>query len=196
MIIKIGVDLLKQQKLYKNTVSLSVLIVILISIFAVWFFLEKENSYSEPQEAIIAIEKDLLLIPAYKLNDDALFFFIKDKNNLGTTYVQEGLLGWKAGILTWSSMDNKRNYDEFNGYESHGESLIFGLIKFEEERIVKMDDNNAKFLMLDVMLPSEIVEEYQLEDLCIWYFENDTVPEEKTIQLINNSGEVLDTISL
>lgn len=194
MIIKDGVNLLKQQKLYKNAVS--VLIVILISIFAVWFFSEKANSYSEPQEAINAIEKDLLLIPAYKLNDDALFFFIKDKNNLGATYVQEELLGWKAGILTWSAMDNKRNYDKFNGYQSNGESLIFGLIKFEEERIIKMDENNAKFLMLDVMLPSEIVEEYQLEDLCIWYFENDTVPEGKTIELINNSGEVLDTISL
>lgn len=110
---KTGVDLLKQQKLYKNAVSVSVLIVMLISISAVWFFSEKANSYSEPQEAIIAIEKDLLLIPAYKLNDDAIFFFIKDKNKLGATYVQEGLLGWKAGILTWSAMDNNRNYDEF-----------------------------------------------------------------------------------
>ena len=58
MIIKNGVDLLKQQKLYKNAVSVSVLIVILISISAVWFFFAKANSYSEPQEAIIAIEKN------------------------------------------------------------------------------------------------------------------------------------------
>ena len=186
---------MEQQKIYKNALSVSVLIVILISLSAVWFFGEKANSYSEPQEAIIAIEKDLLLIPAYKLNDDALFFFIKDKNNLGATYVQKGLLGWKADILTWSAINN-RNYDEFSGFQSNGESLIFGLIKLEEDRIVKMGDNDAKLLMLDVMLPSEIVEEYQLENLCIWYFDNNTVPEEKTIELINNSGEVLDTISL
>lgn len=194
MIIKKG-DFVKKQALHKHAVSVSVLIVILISISSAWFFSEKAYSYSEPQEAIIAIEKDLLLIPSYKLNDDALFFFIKDKNNLGATYVQKGLLGWKAGILTWSAMDNNRNYDKFNGVQSNGENLTFGLIKYKEKLIVKMDENNAQLLMLDVMFSPGVVEEYQLEDLCIWYFENVTVPEGKTIELINNSREVIDIIS-
>lgn len=188
--------IVKKQSIYKNTVSVLVLIVILISIFSVWFFSEKANSYAVPQEAVIAIENDLLLIPPYKLNDVALFFFIKDKNNLGATYVQKGLLGWKTDILTWSAMDNNRNYDKFNGVQSHGEKLTFGLIKYKEELIVKMDENNAQLLLLDVMFPPKVVEEYQLEDLCIWYFENVTVPKGKTIELINNSGEVIDAISL
>ena len=41
-----------------------------------------------------------------------------------------------------------------------------------------MDQNFAKFIMLDVKFPLKVVEEYQLEDLCIWYLENDIVPYE------------------
>lgn len=93
-------------------------------------------------------------------------------------------------------MENNRNYDKFNGVQSNGENLTFGLIKYKEELIVKMDENNAQLLMLDVMFSPKVVEEYQLEDLCVWYFENATVPKGKTIELINNSGEVIDAISL
>ena len=187
-------DSVQQQMLNKRAVS--ILIIILLCTFAVCFFTEKSSSYLEPQEAINAVEQDLLLIPAYIKNDDALYFFIKDMNNLGVTYVQRGIVGWKAGILTWSSIDSNRNYDKFTGYKSQGEGLIYGLIKYEEDRIVKMNENEAKYLKLDVMLPQKVVEEYKLEDLCIWYFENATVSEEKTIELISNTGKVIDFINL
>ena len=187
-------DSVQKQMLNKRAVS--ILIIILLCTFAVWFFTEKSSSYLEPQEAINAVEQDLLLIPAYIKNDDALYFFIKDMNNLGVTYVQRGIVGWKAGILTWSSIDSNRNYDKFTGYKSQGEGLIYGLIKYEEDRIVKMNENEAKYLKLDVMLPQKVVEEYKLEDLCIWYFENATVSEEVTIELISNTGKVIDFINL
>lgn len=184
--------------LYKNAkiVSVLILIIIISIIFTFWFMSEKSTSYSEPYEALIAIDKDLLLIPSYKINGNALFFFMKDKNNLGATYVHEGVLGWKAGTLTWAAVDNNRSYEKLNGYRTHDDSLIYGMIKYEEEQIVKMDENKATFLMLDVMLSPEIVEQYQLEDLCIWYFETDNVAEGKTIELINPSGEVIDLIRL
>ncbi|WP_017380968.1 hypothetical protein [Paenisporosarcina sp. TG-14] len=93
-----------------SKISLTVFIGILIFIFLIWFIPEKSDSYSEPQEALLAFDKDLLLIPGNKINGDALFFFIKDKNHLGATFVKEGIFGWKTGMLTWSSIGNKRNY--------------------------------------------------------------------------------------
>ncbi len=51
--------------------------VIVIFIIVIWLVSEKSSSYSEPQEAIFAVEKDLELTPAYKINSYALFFFHK-----------------------------------------------------------------------------------------------------------------------
>lgn len=185
---------MKKGSLYKNAVIAFAVIVIFITV--IWLFSEKSSSYSDPQEAIFAVEKDLVLIPAYKINSDALFFFIKDKNNLGATYVREGLLGWKAGFLTWSSMDNKRNYENLNGYQGQGGNLIFGLIKDGDDRLIQFDDKNATILNLE-MLPTEVVEEYHLKGLYIWYFESDTALEEGKIKLINKTTEeVIDEINL
>ncbi|GAB0166962.1 hypothetical protein LSPCS325_03990 [Lysinibacillus sp. CTST325] len=117
--------------------------VIVIFITVIWLFSEKSSSYSEPQEAIFAVEKDLELIPGYKINSNALFFFIKDKNNLGAIYARKGLWGWKAEFLTWGPMDHNRNYEKLNGYQGHGENLIFGLIKDGDNRLLQLDDKNA-----------------------------------------------------
>lgn len=156
----------------------------------------KSISYPEPQEAIFAVEKDLVLIPAYKINRNALFFFIKDKNNLGATYVREGLFGWKAEFLSWSPMDYERNYENLNGQQGHGENLIFGLIKDGDDRLIQLDGENAKILDLG-MLPSEVVEGNQLKGLYIWYFESETAIEEVKIKLISKTTEeVIDEIDL
>ncbi|MGE8000898.1 aspartyl-tRNA synthetase [Lysinibacillus sp. NPDC093190] len=169
---------------------------IVIFITVIWLFSEKSISYSEPQEAIFAVKKDIELIPAYKINSNALFFFIKDKNNLGATCVRKGLWGWKADFLTWGPMDNKRNHEKLNGYQGYGKNLLFGLIKDGDDRLLQLDDKNATILNLE-MLPAEVVEEYQLKGLYIWYFESDTALEEGTIKLINKTTEeVLDEIYL
>ena len=170
--------------------------VIAFFITVIWVISEKSISYSEPQEAILAVEKDLVLIPAYKLNRNALFFFIKDKNNLGATYVREGLFGWKAEFLSWSPMNLERNYEDLNGQQGHGEHLIFGLIKDGDDRLIQLGDQSAKILNLEV-LPTEIVAEYELTGLSIWYFEIDTALEEDKIKLINKTTEeVIEEIDL
>ncbi|MFT9818431.1 aspartyl-tRNA synthetase [Lysinibacillus sp. NPDC056185] len=185
---------MKKGTLNKNTVIAFAVIAIFITV--IWFVSDKSISYPEPQEAIFAVEKDLALIPAYKINSNALFFFIKDKNNLGATYVRKGLWGWKADFLAWGPMDNKRNYEKLNGYQGYGENLLFGLIKDGDDRLLQLDDKNATILNLE-MLPAEVLEEYQLKGLYIWYFESDTALEEGTIKLINKSTEeVLDEIDL
>lgn len=59
-----------------SKISLTVFIGLLLFIFLIWFIPETSDSYSEPQEALLAFDKDLLLIPGNKINGDALFFFI------------------------------------------------------------------------------------------------------------------------
>ncbi|WP_285395451.1 aspartyl-tRNA synthetase [Lysinibacillus sp. fls2-241-R2A-57] len=185
---------MKQGSFKKNTgIAFAV---IAIFIIVIWLISEKSISYSEPQEAILAVEKDLVLIPAYKINSNSLFFFIKDQNNLGVTYVREGLWGWKVEFLTWISMDKNRNYENLNGYQRYDENLIFGLIKDGDDRLLQLDDKKATILNLE-MLPTEVVEKHQLKGLYIWYFESDTALEEGTIKLINKATkEVIDEINL
>lgn len=123
-----------KQSSFKNGAITFIVIAIFITV--IWVIPEKSISYSEPQEAILAVEKDLILIPAYKINRNGLFFFIKDKNNLGATYVREGLFGWKAEFLSWSPMNPERNYKNLNGHQGHGDNLIFGLIKDGDDRLI------------------------------------------------------------
>ena len=185
---------MRKLSLLKILVAIFLLIVITIS--AIWFKSEKSNSYTEPQEALFAIDKGLLLIPAYKLNKDSLFFFIKDKNNLGAAYVNEGLLGWKAGTLNLGPMNNKSNHYNLKDYQVQDERLIYGLIKDGNERLIKVNKNDAQIINL-AMLPPNVIEEYQLEGLYIWYFESDTTLDGGELKLIDkNTGLVIDTAPL
>lgn len=180
----------------KSLLSIISAIVILIFISVFWVKLEKSDSYSEPHEALFAIDKNLLLISAYKINDKALFFFIKDKNNLGATYVQKSPFGWKSGMLTCSPMNNERSYETLSGYQGHGENLIYGLIKHGDDRLIQIGENTATILNLAMLSPSEVAK-YRLEGLYIWYFESDTFLNEGEIKLINkNTKDVLDIINL
>lgn len=155
----------------------------------------KSDAYSKPQEALLAIDPDLLLIPGYNINDQSLYFFIKNSNQLGAAYAQEGLFGWKAGMLTWSPLDNERNYQSLSDYQVHGESLIYGLIKHGDERIIQIGENHARMLNLAMLPPHDIVK-FRLEDLYLWYFEIDTPLDGEVIKLIDkNTGEELQSIS-
>jgi len=172
-------------------------ILIILVIITILLLLEKQQSYSEPQEALLATEDNLLLVPAYYIEDEALFFFIKNRNNLGASFVGKGFFGWKAGMLTWSSM--KDHYEEkLNGYQRHGENLIYGILKGREGEgfIVKVNENEANILNL-AMLPTEVITQYQLENLSIWYFESETAIEEGEIKLINKeTDQEIDIIEL
>lgn len=105
-------------------------------------------------------------------------------------------MGWKAEYRAWSPIDSKRNYETLNSYQGYGDNLIYGIIKYNENLHIKMGGKNVKTINLET-LPSNVVEEYQLENLSIWYFESDTPLDQEEIKLINkNTGQVLDAISL
>ncbi len=173
----------------KKVMSKRIAVIILIFVFVfIWGMGERASSYSEPSKALFAIDQDMELIPGYKMDDEALYFFIKDKNYLGATFVKKGLFGWKTGMLTWGSADFKVSSENLNGHSGHGENLIYGLIKNGDERIIKMGENEAKLLNLE-MLPNSIVQEYQLQDMYIWYFESETALDSGEIKLLNKSTE-------
>lgn len=175
--------------------SLTSVTLILVLLSVIWVISVKLDSYSEPQEAVFANENDLTLIPGYKNNNKALFFYIKGENHLGATYVQNGLFGWRPKMFTWSPMDKKRDYENLSGYQIHGGNLIYGLIRRGDERLVQVGENDAKMLNL-AMLPPNKVEKLQLEDLYLWYFESETPLNGEEIKLFNNTGEEINSISL
>lgn len=180
----------------KRSLSLMSVIVILIVLSVIWIMFERTNSNSEPQEALFAMDNDLLLIPGYKINDEALFFFINDTDNLGATYVKKGFFDWKAGMTTWSPMDKERNYDKLIGYQVHGENLIYGLIRHGDERLIQIGEHNATILNLAMLPPSDIAK-FQLEGLYIWYIESETSLNKDEIKLLNkNTGEEIDSIEI
>ena len=176
-------DLMKKWQLV--TVALITILIVVI-----WVMSEKSDSYSEPQEALFAVDNDLSLIPSYNINDKALFFFIKGADNLGAAYSRKGLFGWKAEMLTWSPMDNERSYENLNSYQVHGENLIYGLIRHGDDRLVQIGENRATILDLAIMLPPSEVEKLRLEGLYIWYFESDKPLNGGEIKLLNkDTGE-------
>ncbi|PFA63065.1 aspartyl-tRNA synthetase [Bacillus sp. AFS015802] len=167
-----------------------------ITLTSLWAYAEDQNAYSEPYEAILAEDNGLLLIPAYKTEEKSLYFFMKNKHNLGAVYAHEGFFGWKSGMLTWGPITPDRKFDRLEGIKGHGENLIYGLINKGEERIVKVDDENATILYLSSLSP-EVVKEYDLEGVSLWYFEKDPESTYNQVQLVEKEGdEVIQSIDL
>jgi hypothetical protein len=149
----------------------------------------------EPQEALLAIDKNLLLIPAYKVNGESLYFFIKDKDSLGASFVRKGILGWRAGMLSWGLLVKNDNNEKLSGYQGHGENLLYGLIKNGEDRFIEVNGNEATILNLEALSLNE-VKENGLEGLYIWNYKSDTPLDEGEIKLFNkNNRKLLDTIN-
>ena len=81
------------------------------------------------------------------------------------------------------------------GYQGYGDNLIYGLIKNGDELIVKKNEDVAQMLNLE-MLPRNIVEDYHLQDLYLWYIQSEEALEEGEIKLINKySDEVIDEVT-
>ena len=166
----------------------------LAGVLLIWFFSENSNSYTKPEEALLAVEEDLVLIPAYKIDDEALFFFMKNHEQLGASYIHRGLFGWKVGHLDWCYFDRNVGDNQLNGYHGYGDILIYGLMTNGDDQIVTMNNDVAYMLNLE-MLPAQIVDEYQLNGLYLWYIKSDRVMDEGEIKLVNKySNEVIDLI--
>lgn len=176
----------------KLFISLIVLGIILITVFTVWSISENKIFYEEPQKALLGENKDLILIPAYVTEDKALYFFIKDSNNLGAAKINNGLFGWKSDYLVWSTTTGTITDEKFNGYQTDGDEIIFGLMKNGQDFTVMADDIPAEKINLEVSLHNESVE-MDLENVYLWYIESDNLSNIKELILVNqNTNEELD----
>ncbi|MDW0110531.1 hypothetical protein [Sporosarcina aquimarina] len=172
-------------------VGVAVLFVFLIGGLLIWYFIEKEQSFTTPQEAVLEVDPDLVLIPGYQLNNESLFFFINSQENLGAVYAEKGILGWKAGMLTSGTSRFDQIAANFNGFQSQ-DNLYYGVVELKDHQSLRMDDVEVRALNL-MMMGNEIAEQYNLRGLYIWYVELEPAGEQRTLQLIDeDTGEVLD----
>lgn len=166
--------------------------ILLITVFIVWSVSENKVSYEEPQEALLAENEDLVLIPAYVTPDKALYFFIKSSNSIGAAMVNKGLFGWKSDSLVWSTASGMITDEKFNGYQTYGDEIIFGLMENGQEHTVMADDIPANKINLEGSLYDESVE-MDLENVYLWYIESDKLSNIKQLLLVNqNTNEKLD----
>ncbi|WP_421378263.1 aspartyl-tRNA synthetase [Bacillus salacetis] len=182
----------------KKSTSITITVILLISIglLSAWGYNEQKISFAEPNEAILSTNKGLVLIPAYKNDDRSLFFFIKDKNNLGAAVAHKGVFGWKSGMSAWSPFNKRGDYETFGGYQGYGDQLIYGLIRNPEKKIIMADDREAAMLNLE-MLPQSVVKEYNLKDLYLWYFESENTLNIEQLKLLQkDTQEVIQSIDL
>lgn len=177
----------------KLSISLMVLSMIVLSAFIIWSISENKSSYDEPQEALLAENEDLVLIPAYVSQDEALFFFIRNENSLGAAKVYKNLWGWKSEFLTWSSFNSITTGEKIGGYQIYGDELVFGLMEKGDDRVMIINNIPATTINLELSLPDE-ADNDRLSDLYLWYFETDDLLDETNLNLVDrNTNEEIDT---
>ena len=182
--------------LSKAKYSIIFFVIILLIWGAFTLFSEKSASFSKPSEALYSIDENLLLIPAYKVKSESLYFFIKDKNKLGATFVNEGFFGWKAGDLLYSDIGKMKDYEKLNKYQVHDDYLIYGLIRNTHHYQIKVNGHDAKKINL-AKLETSKVKEYHLEGMSLWYYKSKIPLADGKIQLFNqDTKELIDTEKL
>ncbi len=174
------------KKYRKLFIVLTGLSIALIALFSMWSISESRVSYEEPQEALLAEDEDLVLIPTYKTQDEALFFFIENENNLGAAMVFKNLLGWKADFRTWSPFNEITTEEKVGGYQIHGERVIFGLMKDGDDQAMMINNIPAATIALEISLPNK-ADNDELNGLYLWYYETDNLETITSLSLVNRS---------
>jgi hypothetical protein len=162
-----------------------------------WFTGEKAKSFSEPNEALLDLDKDLLLIPVYKENNVSLYFFMKDNDKLGATFLEHGIFGWKtSGNLRYFPIKEHKVYEKLDRYIVHDEYFVYGLINSNVEPLIKLNGTDAKIINL-ASLDSAEIKEYNLENMYIWYYESEMPIANGKIEMFNTqTGDQIDTTVL
>lgn len=144
------------EKRRNHRTSLLILIGIILVLTSFWISSERSISYSEPHEAMLANDRELILIPAYKIDDEALFFFIKDQQFFGAAKVKKGIFGWKQPMMAWSPMSDRSSYEIPGGYQGYGEYLVYGLIKNGADYRIEVNEKDPVILPFAMLPPAEV----------------------------------------
>lgn len=170
---------------------LIVLLCLLIVFFGIWLIVDFNLSYAEAETALEIPEGDYVVVQAYERKGEALFFIFNEHMDMGAKYVSKGWFGWKTGESAWVGMIGV-HLDKFYGYNVLDDQLIFGLLENMDGKKVYLDGQQANVVDLNE-ITDDLVEEFGLQDLTIWYVELEDDLEEGFIELIDEeTGEVLD----
>lgn len=180
-------------KLAQARLSISIFVILILFVGFNWYTNEKARSFEEPHEALLDLESDLLMIPGYKKNNVSLYFFMKDNNKLGATFLEHGIFGWKTeGDLLYTTMGEREDYVTLDKYVVHDDYFVYGLVRSEVQPIIKVNGKEATLLNLN-MLESSKVKEYKLENMYIWYVEDGFPITDGKIEMINKETNELIT---
>lgn len=159
-------------------------IIIIVSL-SFWMVVESHEAYATPQEALLAENDKLLLIPAYVHSKQALFFFIDSETWLGAVKVHKGLFGWKSDFKTWSPIGGIAEENEISGSRGYGEHVVYGLMRDRnDQNAMMLDDLPSIKVNLEVMLYGQ-TEQLDLQGLYLWYYEADHLFEVDQLRLVN-----------
>ncbi|WP_147533398.1 hypothetical protein [Bacillus marasmi] len=184
-------------KLLQARVSV-IFFAILIVIFGFnWFTGEKSRSFSEPHEAILDLDQNLIVIPAYKKNNVSLNFFIKDNNKFGATFVEHGIFGWKThGNLLYNDIGKFADYETLEPYRVHDEYFVYGLIHAKEEPQILVNSNEAVLINIETV-DNPKIKELKMDNMYIWYLESSMpIPDGKLELKDKASGDLISTTKL
>ncbi|TDL82451.1 hypothetical protein [Peribacillus frigoritolerans] len=164
--------------------------------FVIWSMTEISQSFDEPLEALQDTKHDMeVVIPAYKINDEALYFFIDQNNQLGTAFLKEGIYGWKTGAISANPRQKMKADQKLIDYHVYDDSMIYGLLSDDEGALeVNVNGAPARTLEIGVMLEQDLAQKYNLEDKILWYYqEKKPVPEggktlKNSVIVLNKKG--------
>lgn len=184
-------------KLAQAKISVAFFAILIVIVGFNWFTSEKSRSFSEPHEAILALDQDVLVIPAYKKNNVSLNFFIKDNDKFGATFVEHGIFGWKThGNLLYNEIGELKDYETLDKYRVHDEYFVYGLIRTAEEPQILVNNNEAELINFET-LDEEDLKDLNLDNMYIWYFESAMPITDGKIELKNKaSGNLIYTTKL
>jgi hypothetical protein len=180
--------------------SLTIIAIIILYSLGNWFYNEKSTSFSEPEEALLNVEKDVLLIPAYKAVGESLFFIVKDKNQLAAVYIQEAIFGWKLGEgdIPFTTIGDPKDYEKISNYKVHDDFLVYGLVKNVGNSVIKVNGEDAKIISLEKILDPNDVKRHNFQDMYLWYYESgaDVLSEGEIEVFSKDNQELLDSTEL
>ncbi|MEK3933731.1 hypothetical protein MKY41_00310 [Sporosarcina sp. FSL W7-1349] len=161
-----------------------------------WLSLEKFHSYDTPEKAFAAAEGDVIDIPGYSdfFGRELRYFFVKE-GGLGVAYAERAPFGWKTEGISWSDLEPPANLARFHEYGRYGENLIYGFVKLDTlaDYAVAMEGTDSH--IIHPLLPEDISEAYQLQDVYIWYVSKEEPLKEGKVELVDKqTGDVIDTL--
>ncbi|RLQ94241.1 hypothetical protein [Falsibacillus albus] len=181
----------------QQSIKISIILLIVFSAYFLCsaFVKERSVSFTEPEKALKNVDEDILAsISAEEKGDQALYFFIDSKHNLGAAKLHKGLLGWKVIQSRISPVRTNLPNDILSNIATEGD-LVYGLLPNEENQSIKVNGIDAKWIDLQSKLGVKAVQ-YHVDQLALWYFQGKDSTQKNVILFNEETKKKLDERSV